>query len=81
LDVFYTHTLFLGNIGLQASASTLRALATGHATNSSLRDALQAMFKEFFTAITIATLAGIFLCGIAAEWGSSLKFGLVTGSR
>lgn len=35
-----------GNIGLQASTTTLRALATGHASNASVHDIMRVMLKE-----------------------------------
>lgn len=36
----------VGNIGLQASTTTLRALATGHASNANMQDIIRVMLKE-----------------------------------
>ncbi|KAJ3014345.1 hypothetical protein HKX48_005200 [Thoreauomyces humboldtii] len=68
-----------GNVGLQASTTTLRALATGHASNSSFHDVMRVMLKEFLSALMIAIVAGIVLTGIGLAWSGSLAFGLVTG--
>ncbi|KAJ1551296.1 hypothetical protein HK096_001677 [Nowakowskiella sp. JEL0078] len=68
-----------GNIGLQASAATLRALATGHASQSQFLDVIKVLVKEFASAMTIAVLAGITLFVIGSSWAASTTFGLVTG--
>ncbi|KND01397.1 uncharacterized protein SPPG_03207 [Spizellomyces punctatus DAOM BR117] len=68
-----------GNIGLQASTTTLRALATGHASNSDWQDVMRVMLKEFFSALVIAVVSCFALIGIGLAWSKSLSFALVTG--
>ncbi|KAJ3368517.1 hypothetical protein GGF31_006337 [Allomyces arbusculus] len=69
-----------GNIGLQSSTSTLRALATGHASHTSWSSIASALLRE-----TVATFfLGILLCagllGTVSLWTNSLRMGLVAGS-
>ena len=68
-----------GNIGLQASTATLRALATGHASHKSVPDILKVISKELGSAFIISCCAGILLSLIAGSWSKSLSFALVTG--
>lgn len=68
-----------GNIGLQASTSTLRSLATGHTSHKSIPDIIKVARKEFMSALLISCCAGMLLCVISGSWSRSLDFGLVTG--
>ncbi|TPX59820.1 hypothetical protein PhCBS80983_g02239 [Powellomyces hirtus] len=69
-----------GNVGLQASTTTLRALATGHASHSNTQDVIRLIIKEFLSALVIASVASVALTLIANAWsGGNLAFGLVTG--
>ncbi|KAJ3153324.1 hypothetical protein HDU86_005281 [Geranomyces michiganensis] len=70
-----------GNVGLQASTTTLRALATGHATSDNMTGVMRLVLKEFLCALVVAVVAGVALTGIADAWsGGNLTFGLVTGA-
>ncbi|RKO92922.1 hypothetical protein BDK51DRAFT_48410 [Blyttiomyces helicus] len=70
-----------GNIGLQASTTTLRALATGHASSADLNGALRVVAKEFMSAVVIASAASCTLGTIAYFWSSSARFAFVSGVR
>ncbi|KAJ3182087.1 hypothetical protein HDU87_000433 [Geranomyces variabilis] len=70
-----------GNVGLQASTTTLRALATGHATSANMQGVMRLVLKEFLCALVVAVVAGIALSAIADVWsGGNATFGLVTGA-
>ncbi|KAJ3128593.1 hypothetical protein HK098_004019 [Nowakowskiella sp. JEL0407] len=69
-----------GNIGLQASATTLRALATGHASQTGFLGIVKVLVKELGSAVTIAILSGTTLAIIGSSWAQSQSFGIVTGS-
>ncbi|KAI9098748.1 hypothetical protein DFS34DRAFT_88095 [Phlyctochytrium arcticum] len=68
-----------GNIGLQASTTTLRALATGHASSKSLQDIMRVLLREFLCAFLIGLVSSCALIGIGDLWTQSVPFGLVTG--
>ncbi|KAI8805748.1 hypothetical protein BJ742DRAFT_393877 [Cladochytrium replicatum] len=70
-----------GNIGLQASAATLRALATGHASENQLMAMIRVVVKELASATIIALVAGAVLWLVSGIWSASMAFGLVTGLR
>ncbi|TPX49598.1 hypothetical protein SeMB42_g02565 [Synchytrium endobioticum] len=69
-----------GNIGLQSSTSTLRALATGHASNAQLADVLKVVIKELASAFCVAILAGIALATLGGVWSNMWRFAAVTGT-
>ncbi|KAJ3131581.1 hypothetical protein HDU90_008181 [Geranomyces variabilis] len=70
-----------GNVGLQASTTTLRALATGHATSANMQGVMRLVLKEFLCALVVAVVAGVALSAIADVWsGGNATFGLVTGA-
>ena len=68
-----------GNMGLQASTTTLRALTTGHASNSSIKQVLKVVRKEFFAAFLIAIVSSLLLFIVGWSWSHTVRFGLVTG--
>ncbi|KAI8925150.1 hypothetical protein BC831DRAFT_462392 [Entophlyctis helioformis] len=67
-----------GNVGLQASTATLRALSTGHASGSDLSGVYHILIKEFLASLVVASLSGIVLLSIAWSWAHSLQFGITT---
>lgn len=69
-----------GNIGLQSSTSTLRALATGHASNAQLIDVLRVVLKELASAFCVAILAGMALATLGGLWSNTWRFAAVTGT-
>ncbi|TPX33403.1 hypothetical protein SmJEL517_g03687 [Synchytrium microbalum] len=69
-----------GNIGLQSSTSTLRALATGHASNAQVTDVLKVVVKELASAVCVAVLAGIALATLGGLWAHTWRFAAVTGT-
>ncbi|KAJ3284550.1 hypothetical protein HK104_009880 [Borealophlyctis nickersoniae] len=68
-----------GNIGLQASTTTLRALATGHASSATRDGILKVVIKELASASVIGMASFVVLAGISGAWAGSLMFGIVTG--
>lgn len=64
-----------GNVGLQASTSTLRAISTGYAQMHGLRGIL---LKELQSSMVMAALASILILAISAAWAGSFAFGLAT---
>lgn len=68
-----------GNIGLQASTTTLRALTTGHASSAGWRDVFKVVRKELSVALLIGLAASLMLLIVGSAWARSLKFGLTTG--
>lgn len=68
-----------GNIGLQASTATLRALATRHKSHKSKKDCLSSLKKELASALVISLCVGVVLVIVGSAWSSSISFGLVTG--
>ncbi|KAI9173170.1 hypothetical protein H9P43_007301 [Blastocladiella emersonii ATCC 22665] len=68
-----------GNIGLQASTSTLRALATGHASHTSWKSISKVLWREFTSAFCLGILLLAGLTGVIALWTNSLRTGLVSG--
>ena len=67
-----------GNMGLQASTTTLRALSTGHASTDSA-SVLGILLKEFFASLVVASVSGCAVWLIAWSWADSFRFGIVTG--
>jgi Mg/Co/Ni transporter MgtE len=68
-----------GNLGLQASTTTLRALTTGHASSSDLWQIIRVVRKELSVAFLIGVVSSISISFVASFWSKSLKFGLMTG--
>eukprot|EP00842_Homolaphlyctis_polyrhiza_P006134 jgi/Hompol1/6521/HPOL_003539-RA len=68
-----------GNVGLQSSTATLRALSTGNASGSDIRGVLEVLIKEFLASVIIATAAALALFSIASTWAHVLIFGMTTG--
>ena len=67
-----------GNIGLQASTSTLRALATGHASHSTGRGIKKTIIRELGSALFISVALGCILFLVGWIWSGSIGFGTVT---
>ncbi|KAI8894817.1 hypothetical protein BC833DRAFT_603500 [Globomyces pollinis-pini] len=67
-----------GNVGLQSSTATLRALATGHAKVDS-RGFFRVLRKEFATSLVIAFIAGSMIFLVAWGWSWNLAFAFTTG--
>ncbi|HEX5505178.1 MAG TPA: magnesium transporter [Thermomicrobiales bacterium] len=65
-----------GNIGLQAAATVVRGLDTGHV---SLKHAGRQVGKELTTALLLALACGLVLGAVGAVWSRHLPFGLVIG--
>ncbi|KAI9011311.1 hypothetical protein BC832DRAFT_550336 [Gaertneriomyces semiglobifer] len=68
-----------GNIGLQSSTTTLRALATGYASNTTFEDMWTVMVKELLSAMLIAGMACVSLLAIGGAWSQNWTFAAVTG--
>ncbi|KAJ3036155.1 hypothetical protein HDV00_003011 [Rhizophlyctis rosea] len=68
-----------GNIGLQASTTTLRALATGHASKSDINSLLRVIAKECASAAVIGFASFVILSIISGIWSNSWTFAAVTG--
>ncbi|KAL2917747.1 hypothetical protein HK105_202620 [Polyrhizophydium stewartii] len=68
-----------GNVGLQASTATLRALSTGHASGADVWSVMDILFKEFCASLVVAGVAGIALASISANWAHAFDFGMATG--
>jgi magnesium transporter len=66
-----------GNVGLQAAASVVRGLDTGHVSLAHWR---QAVRKELMAGLSIALVAGTALAAVAVAWSRQVPFGLVVGS-
>ncbi|KAI8850042.1 hypothetical protein BC829DRAFT_416332 [Chytridium lagenaria] len=68
-----------GCIGLQASAATLRGLATGHASHTSFKEIARVLLKEAFAAAVVGLIAGLALFFVSGVWGKSFGLAAVTG--
>ncbi|KAJ3321279.1 hypothetical protein HDV06_004504 [Boothiomyces sp. JEL0866] len=66
-----------GNIGLQASTATLRALSTGHAKNT-LSGVFDVVTKESLSAIIISATSAISIFLVAQVWSHMLPFATAT---
>ena len=54
-----------GNLGLQASANTIRGIGTGHINSSSY---LSNMWKEVKSGFLSATIVATIICAIGTLW-------------
>ncbi|KAJ3373029.1 hypothetical protein HDU91_001182 [Kappamyces sp. JEL0680] len=68
-----------GNIGLQSSTATLRALATGHASTATYAAIWRVFRRELLSSAIIALWGSCFIAIISFSWSASANFGLVTG--
>ena len=66
---------------MQASTTTLRALATGHASNADMHSIGRVLAKECASAAVIGFASFVVLSLISGVWSQSIGFGLVTGLR
>lgn len=67
-----------GNIGLQSSTATLRALATGHASTS-ISSVTSVVSREILSSGIIGLISGLVLFVVSSISSSNIYFGLVTG--
>ena len=63
-----------GNLGLQASTTTLRALTTGHGS----KNILKIVLRETKVGAFIGSFAGICILIIGMLWSENLKFAYTT---
>lgn len=66
-----------GNVGMQSSTTTLRALSTGHAVND-LKGIYNVMLKEFLASSVIASIAASLLFLVSLVWSGNMYFAIAT---